>query len=99
MPSQHILVTGGAGYIGGAAVRLLLQQNFQVTVLDDLSRGHRDSVPSAARLIVGNVADAALLNQIFAASPVHAVMHFAGFAEVAESMQKPALYFRNNTAA
>lgn len=97
--SQHILVTGGAGYIGGAAVRLLLQNDYQVTVLDDLSRGHRDSVPSAARLAVGNVADAALLNELFAASPVHAVMHFAAFAEVAESMQKPALYFRNNTAA
>jgi len=99
MPSQHILVTGGAGYIGGAAVRLLLQQNFQVTVLDDLSRGHRDSVPSAARLIVGNVADAALLNQLLSASPIDAVMHFAAFAEVGESMRDPALYFRNNTAA
>src|SRR5215469_14757878 len=95
----HILITGGAGYIGGASVRLLLQNNYQVTVLDNLSRGHRDSVPSAARLIVGNVADSKLLNEIFAASPVHAVMHFAAFAEVAESIEKPALYFRNNTAA
>jgi UDP-glucose 4-epimerase len=96
---QHILVTGGAGYIGGATVRLLLQSNFQVTVLDDLSRGHRSSVPPAARLVVGNIADGALLNQFFAESAVHAVMHFAAFAEVAESMQNPALYFRNNTAA
>lgn len=96
---QHILVTGGAGYIGGATVRLLLQNNFHVTVLDDLSRGHRSSVPSAARLVVGNVADAALLGRLFAESPIHAVMHFAAFAEVAESMQNPALYFRNNTAA
>src|SRR5215831_1244162 len=99
MSHQHILVTGGAGYIGGAAVRLLLQNSYQVTVLDDLSRGHRDAVPSAARLIVGNVADSTLLNEIFAASPVYAVMHFAAFAEVAESIEKPALYFRNNTAA
>ena len=97
--SQHILVTGGAGYIGGATVRLLLQQNFQVTVLDDLSRGHRDSVPSAARLVVGNIADTALLDELFSALPVHAVMHFAAFAEVGESMRDPALYFRNNTAA
>jgi len=95
----HILVTGGAGYIGAATVRLLLQNNYQVTVLDNLSRGHRDSVPSPARLIVGNVADSTLLNELFAASPIHAVMHFAAFAEVAESMQEPALYFRNNTAA
>jgi UDP-glucose 4-epimerase len=96
---QHILVTGGAGYIGGATARLLLQNNFQVSVLDDLSRGHRSSVPSAARLVVGNIADGALLNELFAESAVHAVMHFAAFAEVAESMQNPALYFRNNTAA
>jgi UDP-glucose 4-epimerase len=96
---QHILVTGGAGYIGAATVRLLLQNNFQVTVLDDLSRGHRSSVPSAARLVVGNIADGAVLNRLFAESAVHAVMHFAAFAEVAESMQNPALYFRNNTAA
>ena len=97
--AQHILVTGGAGYIGGATVRLLLQNNFQVTVLDDLSRGHRDSVPAAARLVIGNIADASLLNELVSTSPMHAVMHFAAFAEVAESMQNPALYFRNNTAA
>jgi len=96
---QHILVTGGAGYIGGVTARLLLQNNFQVTVLDDLSRGHRSSVPPGARLVVGNIADGAVLNQLFAESAVHAVMHFAAFAEVAESMQNPALYFRNNTAA
>lgn len=60
--TEHILVTGGAGYIGGAAVRLLLQRGFQVTVLDDLSRGRRESVPSAARLVVGSIADAHLLD-------------------------------------
>jgi UDP-glucose 4-epimerase len=97
--AQHILVTGGAGYIGGATVRLLLQNNFQVTVLDDLSRGHRNSVPADARLVIGNIADASLLNELISTSPMHAIMHFAAFAEVAESMQNPALYFRNNTAA
>ncbi len=96
---QHILVTGGAGYIGGATVRLLLQNNFQVTVLDDLSRGHRDSVPAAARLVIGDVADASLLDELLSTSPMQAIMHFAAFAEVAESMQNPAIYFRNNTAA
>lgn len=96
---EHILVTGGAGYIGGAALRLLLQNDFRVTVLDDLSRGHRDAVPAGVPLVIGNVADAALLNRLFSSSRIDAVMHFAAFAEVAESMQKPALYFRNNTAA
>ena len=95
--AQHILVTGGAGYIGAATVRLLLQQGFRVTVLDDLSRGHRDSVPSGAALVAGNIADGDLLNKLFSAAPVHAVMHFAAFAEVAESMSNPGLYFRNNT--
>jgi dTDP-D-glucose 4,6-dehydratase len=55
--------------------------------------------PAVARLLVGNIADAALLNHLFAESPIAAVMHFAAFAEVGESMQNPALYFRNNTAA
>jgi UDP-glucose 4-epimerase len=98
-----ILVTGGAGYIGAAAVRLLLQNSHSVTVLDDLSRGHRDSIPPAARLVVGNIADSALLDRLFSetahTAPFGAVMHFAAFAEVGESMLHPALYFRNNTAA
>ncbi|HKF26628.1 MAG TPA: UDP-glucose 4-epimerase GalE, partial [Candidatus Acidoferrum sp.] len=89
----------GAGYIGGATVRLLLEQDFEVTVLDDLSRGHRDAVPPAARLVVGNIADAALLDELFSSGPFYAIMHFAAFAEVGESMADPALYFRNNTAA
>ena len=97
--SEHILVTGGAGYIGGAAVRLLLQRGYLVTVLDDLSRGRRDSVPSAARFVVGSIADAPLLDELFASSHFAAVMHFAASAEVGESMQDPALYFRNNTSA
>src|SRR5215470_17901202 len=94
---QHILVTGGAGYVGGATVRLLLENSFHVTVLDDLSRGHRAAVPPDARLVVGSVADASLLSRLFSEHSFEAVMHFAAFAEVGESMRLPALYFRNNT--
>ena len=97
--TQHILITGGAGYIGGAAVRLLLQNNFQVTVLDDLSRGHRASLPDGVALVVGNTGDVACLEQLFSGDRFDAVMHFAAFAEVGESMLHPAKYFQNNTAS
>ena len=97
--TQHVLVTGGAGYIGGAAVRLLLQKNYRVTVLDNLSRGHRASLPQGVPLVVADLSDPAHLSQLFAANQFDAVMHFAAFAEVAESMQDPAKYFRNNTSA
>jgi UDP-glucose 4-epimerase len=94
---MHVLVTGGAGYIGSATARLLLQQGYAVTVLDNLSRGHRGSVPEAARFIEGDVADTELLRHSFQHGSFDAVMHFAAFAEVGESMRLPELYFRNNT--
>ena len=97
--AEHILVTGGAGYIGGATVRVLIENSFRVTVLDDLSRGHRAAVPPDARLVVGSVDDASLLSQLFSKDPFDAIIHFAAFAEVAESMVRPELYFRNNTAS
>ena len=97
--TQQILVTGGAGYIGGAAVRLLLQKNYRVTVLDNLSRGHRAVVPQGVPLVVADLGDPHALSQLFATNKFDAVMHFAAFAEVAESMQDPAKYFRNNTSA
>ncbi len=97
--TQHILVTGGAGYIGGAAVRLLLQENYRVTVLDNLSRGHRASIPPEAALVVGDLGDARCLSQLFSANKFDAVMHFAAFAEVAESMLQPEKYFRNNASS
>jgi UDP-glucose 4-epimerase len=97
--TEHILVTGGAGYIGGAAVRLLLQHNYQVTVLDNLSRGHRRSLADGVALIVGDAGDRDCLSGIFSANRFDAVMHFAAFAEVGESMLQPAKYFQNNTCS
>jgi UDP-glucose 4-epimerase len=97
--TEHILVTGGAGYIGGAAVRLLLQHNYQVTVLDNLSRGQRRSLADGVPLIVGDAGDRDCLSGIFSTNRFDAVMHFAAFAEVGESMLHPAKYFQNNTCS
>jgi UDP-glucose 4-epimerase len=93
---MSVLVTGGAGYIGSATAQLLLQQGHAVTILDNLSRGHRSSVPVGARFIEGDLADALLLRQTFQEGRFDAVMHFAAFAEVGESMRLPEIYFRNN---
>jgi UDP-glucose 4-epimerase len=91
-----VLVTGGAGYIGGAAVRLLLQQGHEVTVLDNLYQGHREAVPSKARFVIADLGDRETVKALFADSGFDAVMHFAAFAEVGESMKVPEKYFRNN---
>ena len=85
--TEHILVTGRAGYIGGAAVRLLLQHGYQMTVLDNLSRGHRSSLPDGVPLVVGDTGDRDCLGKLFSSNRFDAVMHFAAFAEVGESMR------------
>jgi UDP-glucose 4-epimerase len=94
---MKILVTGGAGYIGSTTARLLLHKGHTVTILDNLSRGHRGSVPEMARFIEGDLADTKLLRDSFQEGEFDAVMHFAAFAEIGESMRLPELYFRNNT--
>lgn len=93
-----ILVTGGAGYIGGAAGRVLLDLGHEVTALDNLCRGHNRAVPAGARFVAGDVGDRDLLDRVFRETKFDAVMHFAALAEVGESMRVPELYFRNNTA-
>jgi UDP-glucose 4-epimerase len=94
-----ILVTGGAGYIGSVAAERLLERGFEVCAYDSLLRGHRDAVPAAAVFIEGDVADREKLRRVFREYPIRGVMHFAALAEVAESMQDAAVYFRNNLAA
>jgi len=96
--SLRILVTGGAGYIGGVAGRVLLDQGHEVVVLDNLSRGHRGAVPKGARFVKGDSGDEGCLANLFGENKFDAVMHFAAFAEVGESMRVPEVYFRNNTA-
>jgi UDP-glucose 4-epimerase len=87
---MRILVTGGTGYIGSTAVEVLLSQGYEISILDDCSMGHADTVPSGVRFI-----DGSLLNPAQVADAVNgcdAVMHFAGKSLVGESVEKPALY-------
>jgi UDP-glucose 4-epimerase len=90
-----VLVTGGAGYVGSHAVALLLRSGHEVVVYDDLSRGHAASVPEEI-LVRGELADGTGLAALLAERQIDAVMHFAAFALVAESVADPALYYRNN---
>ena len=95
--NKKILVTGGAGYIGSNAVLALKQKGYEVIILDNLSNGHGYIAEIlSTKLIVGDIADRFLLEQIFAENNIQAVMHFAAFAYVGESVADPAKYYRNN---
>jgi len=96
--AESVLVTGGAGYIGGVVVSQLLEQGYQVIVYDNLSKGCLASVPRAARFVQGDVADRAALDRLFQQNAIDAVMHFAASIEAGESMHFPEKFFRNNTA-
>ncbi len=92
---MNILVTGGAGYVGSHAVRLLMSRGHDVWVYDNLSRGHRGAVP-AGRLLEGSLAEQDKLTALLGKHGIEAVMHFAAFALVGESVQQPELYYGNN---
>jgi UDP-glucose 4-epimerase len=94
---QTVLVVGGAGYIGSHMVMCLLRAGYKPLVLDNLSTGHRDAVRNA-ELIVGDIHDTACLTRLFAEHDIKAVMHFAGFIQVNESVKDPAKYYHNNVA-
>lgn len=91
----NILVTGGAGYIGSHTVHLLAQQGYEVTVVDNLSRGHRHNV-DPGRLRTVDLVDTEALCRIFAERRYEAAIHFAAYISVGESMRVPELYFANN---
>lgn len=95
-----ILVTGGAGYIGSHAVLALKNAGYEVIVLDNLSNGHREIVEEVlqVKLIVGDMSDRALLDSIFTSHNITAVMHFAAYIAVGESVTDPAKYYQNNVA-
>jgi UDP-glucose-4-epimerase GalE len=95
---MNILVTGGAGYVGSHAVRLLTRAGHDIWVYDNLSQGHRGAVP-AGRLIEGELLDRPRLVEVFRARRIEAVMHFAAFALVGESVSNPAKYYQNNVVA
>lgn len=95
---MNVLVTGGAGYIGSACVEELLNRGHAVTVLDTLAEGHRAAVDSRASFVQGDIADRVLVEGALRRAEAEAVIHFAAFALVGESMADPAKYFRNNVA-
>lgn len=90
-----VLVVGGAGYIGSHMVRMLCESGVPTLVLDDMSAGYSDAV-NGAELLIGDMGDGALLDRVFAEHQIDAVMHFASFIQVGESVKHPAKYFDNN---
>lgn len=92
---MNILVTGGAGYIGSHATRTLMQLGHTVWVYDNLSRGHRDAVPTES-LIEGQLHDQSRLEDVLRKKNIDAVMHFAAYALVGESVEQPSRYYDNN---
>ena len=101
---MKILVTGGAGYIGGTVAGLLAENEHQAVVFDNLSRGRRDLLPSGVEFVEGELADRPALEKIFLSAkeqgkPFDGVLHFAALIEAGESMLHPERFFRNNTAS
>jgi len=93
---MSILVLGGAGYIGSHMVAYLQDHNIPCVVLDNLTTGFRESVPLAVPFVEGDFSNRELLSQVFEQYNVSAVMHFAAYSQVGESMNKPGKYFTNN---
>ena len=93
-----VLVTGGAGYIGSHAVKALARRGERVIVYDDFSAGHREAVPLATAVVEGNIHDSARLKDAITAHEIDAVMHFAAWLSVGDSVKDPAGYYRNNVA-
>lgn len=96
---QTILVVGGAGYIGSHMVLALQAAGYRPIVLDNLCKGHRDAVNVDITFIQGEMNDVALLRSIFTQYQIDAVMHFASYIEVGESVLHPAKYYQNNVVA
>ncbi|PKK40125.1 UDP-glucose 4-epimerase [Clostridiaceae bacterium JG1575] len=96
---MSILVCGGAGYIGSHFVRMLCDQGDDVVVADALFTGHREAVDPRATFYPINIADEVALRELFEAHDLQAVVHFAAYSQVGESMKKPLDYFENNVAA
>jgi UDP-glucose 4-epimerase len=99
--NRTVLVTGGAGYIGSHAVQLLERRGVKVIILDNLVYGHGDLIKAnfKAKLIVGDIGDKNLLTKIFSSHTIDAVLHFAAYAYVGESVLDPAKYYQNNVVA
>lgn len=94
---MRILVTGGAGYIGSHAARFFHEQGHEVWVIDSLEFGHRQAV-AGSNLIVANLYDKMLVENVLTRNNIEAVVHFAAYAQVGESVTDPLKYYRNNVS-
>jgi UDP-glucose 4-epimerase len=97
--AMNVLVTGGAGYIGGTVSTILMQAGHKVTVLDNLCHSKRNQLPAGAEFVEADVADRPRVEGLLRELKPDGVLHFAALIEAGESMQKPEIYFRNNTAS
>ncbi len=95
---MRVFVAGGAGYIGSACTEYLLDRGYEVTVFDDLITGHIEAVDPRAKFIKANLADHENLKKVVKEGNYDAIMHFAAFSLVGESMKNPSKYFNNNLA-
>jgi UDP-glucose 4-epimerase len=96
---MKVVVTGGAGYIGGTVATQLMSAGHEVTIIDSLVHAQRKYVPEGATFVQADLADREKVEQVLRDSGAEGVLHFAALIEAGESMQKPELYFRNNTAS
>lgn len=95
---MRVLVAGGAGYIGSHALRELISAGHEPVVIDNLIYGHRAAVPDSVVFAEGALSDERLVRGLLKNHRIEAVMHFAAFAYVGESVEKPLLYYDNNLA-
>lgn len=93
---MQILVTGGGGYIGSFMTRGLLESGMEVSVLDNFSRGYKEAVDTRAKILEGDILDSSFLEKVFADNLFEAIIHFAGYISVAESVKEPGMYFQDN---
>ena len=96
---MNLLVTGGAGYIGGTVTTILMQAGHRVTVLDNLCHSKRNEVPVGAEFVEADIADRPRVEALLRELKPDGVLHFAALIEAGDSMRVPEVYFRNNTAS
>ena len=96
---MNLLVTGGAGYIGGTVATILMQAGHRVTVLDNLCHSKRNEVPTGAEFVEADIADRPRVESLLRELKPDGVLHFAALIEAGDSMRVPEVYFRNNTAS
>lgn len=94
---KTILVTGGAGYIGGFMVRRLVEKGYSVISIDNLSRNEEQKMPEGVSTVTGNIGDKEMIKTLFENNKIDGVIHFAAYISMGESMREPFMYFENNT--